>query len=233
MKLQVKKISVCFAMLEFIFIQFIHSDFDRTGSSPPKQNSQLTTTPYTPGSGQKRFNPFMKDTPTSQSNIDEHTNTTQLSDTTTIGQMQQQQQHQNDENKNIIMVDDDDDDNNQNILSTSNNDNNTHSYSQKLSQTPKTKYIEDDGSPAKIVHSDSDSNELTSSVHNEVPLPDWIVLNESVLIRPCNHSGVISFIGPTHFSVKVIFIELYLVLFNKKFNSSKKLFNVEWNMDWS
>lgn len=174
-------------------------DFDRTGSSPPKQNSQITTTPYTPGSGQKRFNPFMKDTPTSQSSIDEHTHITQLSDTTTIGQIQQQ--HQNDENKNIIMLDDDDD-NNQNILSTPNNDNNTHSNSQKLSQTPKTTYIEDDGSPAKTVHSDSDSNELTSSVHNETPIPEWIALNESVLIRPYNHSGVISFIGPTHFSVK-------------------------------
>lgn len=176
-------------------------DFDRTGSSPPKQNSQLTTTPYTPGSGQKRFNPFMKDTPTSQSaNIDEHTHTTitQLSDT----------HHQNDENKNIIMVDgdgdDDDGDNNQNILSTPNNDNNMthHSNSQKsLSQMPKTKYIEDDGSPAKTIHSDSDSNEMTGSMHNETPLPDWIALNESVLIRPYNHSGVISFIGPTHFSV--------------------------------
>lgn len=152
----------------------------------------------------------MKDTPTSQSaNIDEHTHTTttQLSDT----------HHQNDENKNIILLhgggDEDDDDgggdNNQNILGTPNNDNNTtkhHSNSQKSSShTPKTKYIEDDGSPAKTTHSDSDSNEMTGSVHNETPLPDWIALNESVLIRPYNHSGVISFIGPTHFSVGICF----------------------------
>lgn len=30
-------------------------------------------------------------------------------------------------------------------------------------------------------------------------LPDWIVLGESVLIRPYNTSGVVSFIGTTHF----------------------------------
>ena len=187
-----------FIGLNALNIKFLFNfslDFDRAGSSPPKQNSQLTTTPYTPGSGQKRFNPFMKDTPTSQSSIDEHT-------------QQQQHQHQNDENKNIIMLDDDDD-NNRNILSTQNNSN-----SQKLSQLPHTtSYIDDDdddddgSSPAKqhIIHSDSDSNELTGSVHNETPLPDWIALNESVLIRPYNHSGVISFIGPTHFSVNFYF----------------------------
>lgn len=203
-------------------------DFDRTGSSPPKQNSQLTTTPYTPGSGQKRFNPFMKDTPTSQSaNIDEHTHTTttQLSDT----------HHQNDENRNIILLhgggDDDDDggDNNQNILGTPNNDNNTtqhHSNSQKSSsQTPKTKYIEDDGSPAKTIHSDSDSNEMTGSVHNETPLPDWIALNESVLIRPYNHSGVISFIGPTHFSVCICFDSFDFSFISKHFPNSSKCNN--------
>ncbi|XP_030388492.1 kinesin-like protein KIF13A isoform X2 [Scaptodrosophila lebanonensis] len=33
----------------------------------------------------------------------------------------------------------------------------------------------------------------------ELTLPDWIVVGESVLIRPYNTSGVISFIGTTHF----------------------------------
>lgn len=41
---------------------------------------------------------------------------------------------------------------------------------------------------------------------NEAPLPDWVVLGESVLIRPTNSSGVISFIGPTHFQVREIYI---------------------------
>lgn len=103
-------------------------------------------------------------------------------------------QHQNDENKNIIILDDD---NNQNILSTPNSDNHNQTLTTTTTATPK-KYIEDDAKLA--TNNDSDSNEMTTS-HTETPLPDWIALNESVLIRPYNHSGVISFIGPTHFSV--------------------------------
>lgn len=33
------------------------------------------------------------------------------------------------------------------------------------------------------------------------PPPDWVVVGESVLIRPYNTSGVIGFVGPTHFQV--------------------------------
>ncbi|XP_034476014.1 kinesin-like protein KIF13A isoform X4 [Drosophila innubila] len=33
----------------------------------------------------------------------------------------------------------------------------------------------------------------------DVTLPDWIVVGESVLIRPYNTSGVVSFVGTTHF----------------------------------
>lgn len=35
---------------------------------------------------------------------------------------------------------------------------------------------------------------------SEEIISDWIVLGESVLIRPYNSSGVISFIGPTEFA---------------------------------
>lgn len=31
------------------------------------------------------------------------------------------------------------------------------------------------------------------------PTPDWVVVGESVLIRPYNTSGVIAFVGSTHF----------------------------------
>lgn len=48
--------------------------------------------------------------------------------------------------------------------------------------------------------SDADSTEMSSS-QTETPMPDWVVVGESVLIRPYNTSGVISFIGPTHFQV--------------------------------
>jgi hypothetical protein len=34
------------------------------------------------------------------------------------------------------------------------------------------------------------------------PPPEWVVVGESVLIRPYNTSGVIGFVGPTHFQVK-------------------------------
>lgn len=38
---------------------------------------------------------------------------------------------------------------------------------------------------------------------NVGPLPpEWVVVGESVLIRPYNISGVIGFVGPTHFQVK-------------------------------
>jgi kinesin family protein 13 len=33
------------------------------------------------------------------------------------------------------------------------------------------------------------------------PPPEWVVVGESVLIRPYNTSGVIGFVGPTHFQV--------------------------------
>lgn len=35
---------------------------------------------------------------------------------------------------------------------------------------------------------------------HDVPVPDWVVLGESILIRPYNSSGVVAFIGETEFS---------------------------------
>lgn len=34
----------------------------------------------------------------------------------------------------------------------------------------------------------------------DMPLPEWVVLGESVLIRPYNSSGVVAYIGGTDFS---------------------------------
>lgn len=48
---------------------------------------------------------------------------------------------------------------------------------------------------------DTDSSERLES-HNDAPVPEWVVVGESVLIRPYNLSGVISFIGSTHFQVR-------------------------------
>lgn len=49
--------------------------------------------------------------------------------------------------------------------------------------------------------SETESTERLEA-HNDAPVPDWVVVGESVLIRPYNISGVISFIGTTHFQVK-------------------------------
>lgn len=46
-----------------------------------------------------------------------------------------------------------------------------------------------------------EQNESYQSKQNEFTPPEWVVVGESVLIRPYNISGVVSFIGPTHFQV--------------------------------
>lgn len=35
---------------------------------------------------------------------------------------------------------------------------------------------------------------------SEAPIPDWVLIGESVIIRPYNSTGVVAFIGPTEFS---------------------------------
>lgn len=142
----------------------------------------------------------MKDTPSSISTINETTNLISQND-----EINATKDHnicaQNDENKNIILFDDD---NNQNILSTTppaTIQSNCLNNKTSLHQTPK-KYAEDEltKSTNDIINDADNTNEMATS-QIETPLPDWIVLNESILIRPYNISGVISFIGPTHFSV--------------------------------
>lgn len=44
-------------------------------------------------------------------------------------------------------------------------------------------------------------------------VPDWVVVGESILIRPVNTSGVISFVGETHFQVSfLMFKELFCLI---------------------
>lgn len=140
----------------------------------------------------------MKDTPSSAPidtpNTKENSITTTMTTTTTTTPPQQQ----NDENKNIIFADDDE--NNRNILRTT-----VPTNSPNDSKCPTIdgikKYNDDDMISSK--GSDID-------MHTETPLPEWVTLNESVLIRPYNTSGVISFIGPTHFSVSLHYCHFHL-----------------------
>lgn len=41
---------------------------------------------------------------------------------------------------------------------------------------------------------------MHTTSRTEEPLSDWVCLGESVLIRPSNASGVVAFIGTTHFA---------------------------------
>lgn len=57
------------------------------------------------------------------------------------------------------------------------------------------------------------------------PPPEWVVVGESVLIRPYNTSGVIGFVGPTHFQVISLkfFSNLQIII---------SIFS-GWNLGWS
>lgn len=157
-------------------------------------------TPYTPSNGQKRFNPFMKDIPTPSTDAQHTIISTNNHKTDTIAQ-------QNDENKNIIAIDD----TNQNSLSADSETN--ANRRKKVSSTPAVttpRSVEVDTTTDMITsqmtnssNSDADSTEMTIS-QTEVSMPEWVVVGESVLIRPYNTSGVISFIGQTHFQVKTL-----------------------------
>ena len=42
--------------------------------------------------------------------------------------------------------------------------------------------------------------EVPTVIKKSKPLPEWMVVGESVLVRPYNWSGIISFIGATQFA---------------------------------
>lgn len=50
----------------------------------------------------------------------------------------------------------------------------------------------------------SDKSSAFGSRHDltrvETLLPDWVVVGESVLVRPYSYSGVIAYVGPTEFA---------------------------------
>lgn len=50
----------------------------------------------------------------------------------------------------------------------------------------------------------SDKSSAFGSRHDltkmEASLPDWVVVGESVLVRPYSYSGVIAYVGPTEFA---------------------------------
>lgn len=55
--------------------------------------------------------------------------------------------------------------------------------------------VTDDGESSNSFGSRRDLNRLT-----DTPPPDWVVVGESVLIRPYNSSGVVAYVGGTEFA---------------------------------
>jgi hypothetical protein len=45
------------------------------------------------------------------------------------------------------------------------------------------------------------------------PPPEWVIVGESVLIRPYNTSGVIGFVGPTNFQVILLLFSILNLFF--------------------
>ncbi|XP_031336617.1 kinesin-like protein KIF13B isoform X5 [Photinus pyralis] len=71
----------------------------------------------------------------------------------------------------------------QNVTLT-NNDESLHNFADRLEEDRDNNF-----------GSRPDLNKLA-----DVPVPDWVVIGESVLIRPYNSSGVVAYIGPTDFA---------------------------------
>ncbi|XP_011875550.1 PREDICTED: kinesin-like protein KIF13A isoform X1 [Vollenhovia emeryi] len=77
-----------------------------------------------------------------------------------------------------------------------------------LEQTlqPNMPYENGDNSSSERIDADdvSDKSSAFGSRHDltrvEAPLLDWIVVGESVLVRPYSYSGVIAYVGPTEFA---------------------------------
>lgn len=72
-----------------------------------------------------------------------------------------------------------------------------------------------DSSMTSSQTSEGDSSDMQQHLQQQAALPEWVVVGESVLIRPYNTSGVISFIGSTHFQVNNFFFFL-----NTKFGTT-------------
>ncbi|KAJ6640612.1 Kinesin-like protein KIF13A [Pseudolycoriella hygida] len=243
-------------------------DFDRSSSSSPpnkisnnKEQSERGKTepsPFTPGSQQKRFNPFLKDAITIDKGAEErlpislHGNKKPLTPTkehplqdlaeeeksTTSededGFFDTKAKVRNDENKNVIIQTNEDDNRNTTLSSDELKSNEEDDADQQINgeiivktQQPIDKVVRRKKNPSSVKNAtqrasfplgktnmdksierleaqmtnlggETDSSERLEG-QNDIHIPEWVVLGESVLIRPYNLSGIISFIGSTHF----------------------------------
>nr|XP_031830459.1 kinesin-like protein KIF13A isoform X9 [Nomia melanderi] len=74
------------------------------------------------------------------------------------------------------------------------------------SMQPNMPYENGDNSSSERIDADdaSDKSSAFGSRHDfsrvETPLPEWVVVGESVLVRPHHYPGVIAYVGPTEFA---------------------------------
>lgn len=162
-------------------------DLDRSSSASPPGKSgarvDQITTPFTPSGSQKRFNPFLKDSVMESS----------ASSTSTLVKTPLTPTK-----KHPLANSDEEHEEQQDLGKAPNEAVLVNAVAQKVESVAESATIENEP-PLKV-----ENNNCTEMANrNEAPLPDWVVLGESVLIRPTNSSGVISFIGPTHFQVRL------------------------------
>ncbi|XP_012274731.1 kinesin-like protein KIF13B isoform X2 [Orussus abietinus] len=77
----------------------------------------------------------------------------------------------------------------------------------RLEQTMQTNMAYENGDHSSSERIDDDVSDKSSAFGSrpdltriEPPLPEWVVIGESVLVRPYSYSGVIAYVGPTEFA---------------------------------
>uniref|UniRef100_A0A6B2EAN5 Putative kinesin-like protein n=1 Tax=Phlebotomus kandelakii TaxID=1109342 RepID=A0A6B2EAN5_9DIPT len=181
-------------------------DLDRSSSASPPTRKQEVTTPYTPSGGQKRVNPFLKDivpvdggtegvrkplTPTKEHPLQDLAEEERNSDE----EEEYPRKSSVDINENrkgeILREDDSGSD-----VSKKSNGQEVKVVKRKKSQNT----VQNNSNRGSSETDSSDKMEDESQGKAiDVNVPEWVIVGESVLIRPYNTSGVISFVGGTHF----------------------------------
>ncbi|XP_055686060.1 kinesin-like protein KIF13A isoform X2 [Lutzomyia longipalpis] len=189
-------------------------DLDRSSSaSPPTRNARTVpeaTTPYTPN--QKRVNPFLKDmvtvdaatevrkplTPTKEHPLQDLAEEVRNSDDEDDEELSNYTAEKNfpavDINENRPVKEDD-------SGSDASGRNRNGQDAMKVIKRKKSQNSGLNNSNRASSETDS-SDKMEDDIQGkaiDANVPEWVVVGESVLIRPYNTSGVISFVGGTHF----------------------------------
>lgn len=157
-------------------------DLDRSSSaSPPvKSNAraETVTTPFTPSGTQKRFNPFMKDNVMETSASSTSTLVKTPMTPTKIHPLANSDEEEVEAEEEEVVQ-----------------------HNEAYEEVPEAMGSSEPVQHEQMTEEVENNNCVEVMSKNDVPVPEWVVLGESVLIRPTNSSGVVAFIGVTHFQV--------------------------------